>query len=507
MTINKKHTFLKSILLAVLLSILTTSIAQKTDTLSWAKELNDQHKYRKSYKLLKVYYANHSKDLFAGWLYAESLHYTKKYKKSQEVYFSTIQSFPDNIDLQLDFANKLAEAGELNEAIDQLNMMNKTMAKEYLFAVQKTLAKTLYWQGKYDLSLSEIEQALELYKNDPEAIELRNNILLARRNWIQIDVNYFDDDQPLTIINPTIKTNFYKNQQLSFGFDASSPVLSVNKDVFTSQSLNGMLQYQLLDSKMTIKAKSGVVRLPSNVYDWTAAIQIHKKVLKHLDFSIGAERKQYIATQAAINKQVMQHTYSASLYWDKPNSFIGKTSFDFNDFAAFNNSYYSASVWLMSPPLKAYILSLRVGYGFNYSDSEESTFASEDPLETIIAKWDTNTVVTGIYDPFFSPNEQTVHSAIFMVGIRPMKNLNITLKANYGFMAQANTPYLFLNKNNDGEEFIDQGFFHDDYNPIQFDGNISYNISSAFNLMAYYTYQKTNFYNSQIIGLTAIIHF
>ncbi|MCF6342231.1 MAG: tetratricopeptide repeat protein [Bacteroidales bacterium] len=493
--------------MALLLLNLSDSTAQETDTLRWAKALNSVHKYNKSAKLLQPYYANHSNDLYAGWLFASALHQTKKYNKSQEVYTQLLRLFPENDELRLDFANKLAEAGEFDEAVGQLNQMSDDLPEDYVLAVQKTRAKIYYWQGEYDKALNGINQALIVNNNDPEAIHLKNDISFARSNWLIIDAKYSEDDQPLQILTPSIKAIFYGSAKLSGGLNLISPLFSKTSGNFSGQWLSGFVQLRFSGPKIGVRLDAGAIKFPSFDYDWTAAIRIDKTLLKHMKLGLVAERKPYLATEASLDKKVMQTTFSTYLLWDDPNGWMGNASYDLNRFAAFDNKYYTVSAWLMSPALKAGVFSFRIGYGFNYSDSDEDTFVAKEPLDDILDNWDSTAVIAGVYDPFFSPNKQSIHSAILMVNISPAKKLSMNLTANYGFLATAQTPYLFLNKKKNGKPFIDRQFYDDRYHPLQIDGKISYQLSPAFSLSGYYTYQRTNFYAINLFGLTAILHF
>ncbi|MCF6342177.1 MAG: tetratricopeptide repeat protein, partial [Bacteroidales bacterium] len=470
MKITRLNTFLVTAMLVVLLSSMSNIVAQETDTLRWAEALNSVHKYNKSVKLLQPYYNNHSSDLYAGWLYAGALHKARKFNKSQEIYSRMLRMFPENDDLKLDFANKLAEAGAFDEAANQLSEMSDSLPEEYVFAVQKTRAKIFFWQGEYDKALAGIEQALTMYSNDPETINLKKDIDFARSNWLIVDAKYSEDDQPLKIITPSVETIFYHNTKLSGGVNLSSPVFSRTNGLYSSQWLNGFVQLQFLRPKISIRLNAGAIKFPSFDYDWTAALHIDKTLLKHMKLGLVAERKPYLATEAAIDKKVMQTAFSAYLQWSNPNGWMGTASYDLNSFPDFDNKYFTVSAWLVTPELKASVFRFRIGYGFNYSDSDKDTFVAKESLADILDNWDSTTVVDGVYDPFFSPNEQAVHSAILMISILPTKDLNISLNTNYGFLATAKTPYLFLSKKNSGKVYIDRKFYEDRYHPIKIYG-------------------------------------
>lgn len=505
---NTDHTFRNILFVAViLLAAVTNSAGQETDTLTAAKELSAQHKYKEACQLLESYYAHHQDELYAGWLYASALHQEKKYKRSQAVFDSTILLFPDNIDLKLDYAMKLAEAGASREAMYQLNEMGSSLPDAYQQLVSLTKARIYYWQGAYDKAEKEVEQALAISAGDPQAVSLKKSIDQARSNWLVVDASYSTDDQPLQIITPSVKTIFYHNAMFTWGASFDAPVFLETEKTLSGQWLDGFAKFSFLGPKITLKINAGGLRLPATDFDWTAGVHLDKTIWKHLSAGLSAERLPYMATLTSLNKKVMQARYSAYVSWIDPNGWMGNASYDLNSFPSFDNHYYTAGVWLVTPALKLSVFSFKAGYGFSYSDSKESTYVSDKSLNEIIDNWDTTTVVTGVYDPFFSPNKQSVHSAILIITAVPVPKLNISLTANYGFLAKAQTPYLYLDKHNNGEIYIHREFYEDRYHPLQFDGKISYDISGDFSIYGYYTYQRTNFYTLNLFGLTTIYHF
>ena len=506
--VMKNSSFGKILLvLVILMSVTAMSVAQETDTLKIAKELSAQHKYKQSSRFLEAYYAHHQDDLYAGWLYATALHDTKNYKKSQAVFDHMLRLYPDNKDLRLDYAIKLAEAGASKEALYQLNELGSSLPDAYRLVVNITKAKIYYWQGAYDKAEEEIGKALALSAQNQEALNLKKSIDLSRSNWLIVDASYSKDDQPLQIITPKVKTIFYKNSLVSGGVNFDAPVFPDTEKTQSGQWLEGFVQLQFLGPKIGLKINAGALRLPSSDYDWTAAIHLDKTLLKHLKIGLSGERLPYMATLTSLDKKVMQNRYSAYVLWDDPNGWTGNASYDLNSFPAFDNYYYTVSAWLLSPALKLSVFSFKIGYGYNYSNSKENTFVSDKPLNEIIEDWDTTTIVTGVYDPFFSPDKQTVHSAIFVMSVTPVRKLNLSFTANYGFLAGAQTPYLYLDKDDNGEVYIHRDFYDDNYHPLQLNGNISYKLSDTFSVNGYYTYQRTNFYTLNLFGLTTIFHF
>src|SRR5690606_27152334 len=92
----------------------------KVDTLSLAKKHFDTGEYTKAEKLLKPYCEKHEEELNAQWLYAQTAYFTKHFKTADKVYENALLRNPDNYYLMLDYAQKLANMGELEKAIPLL---------------------------------------------------------------------------------------------------------------------------------------------------------------------------------------------------------------------------------------------------------------------------------------------------------------------------------------------------------------------------------------------------
>lgn len=492
------------LLLFFLLSFLRTNISygQNMDTLNYAKELRDIGERGKSINLLKTYYGNHKKELYAGWFFADALFKNKEYDKASRIYNETIRNHPKNIDLRLDYAIKSTEIGMFREALFHLNKMNYKIPKDYKFAVKKTLAKIYFWQGKYKRSLSNIKAALSIYENDQESLKLRKEISKIQSNWMRIDASYTDNNQPLTIMSPNIEMGFYHNSALSSKFEINSSFYSKDYKMYYGGGLTGALIYHLLNYKTTLELGVGLIGLPSNTYNIAASLLLKKKIFKHTEFIASYNYTPYLSTIASIDKKVMQNILGVSLERNNTSSWMGKISFDTHNFPSIENSYYALSTWIVSPNIKLSQFSFRIGYGFNYSDSKNNSFNSKLSLKELLSMQDTAVIIKGVYDPFFSPQNQKIHSVVGMISYQPTKSINVGININYGVKASADTPYLFLDNNENSGLYIKRDYFDRDFNPVEVNGYLSYQLDDFASVKAYYKYQKTTYYTSYITGLT-----
>ncbi|MEA3443778.1 MAG: tetratricopeptide repeat protein [Bacteroidota bacterium] len=483
------------------------AIAQENDTLTIVKELNAKEQYTKSITLLQSYYPRHKNDQYAGWLYAQTLHYSDNYAESQRIYKYSIQQFPGNNDIKLDLINKLVELGELSEAIIQINLFLPDFTTDYKFVAHKTLAQVFYWKGDYDRSIAEIDRALAICSNDKPAIDLKNEISMARSNWINFDISHFTDDQPLTKFNPTISSGFYVSSRLSLGLDVDHNMYTISDSSYSTTWIKASAKFSFLEKNAGLKVEFGTINYPSKEKSITGMIELNKKLTKHLNVVFGASYQPYLATTYSVKEKLMQTQYGAAFEWNNPNGFIGRASIDNKLFSDIDNSYYTASGWLVFPPLKIKKFDFRVGYGINYSDSKSSNFESMENLSDILAVWDSTYEIAGNYNPFFTPNKQLIHTAVGLAEYSPNKKLTLTFDISYGFSAKSNAPYLYLDNNSEGEIIIARDFAAQNYKPMDSNISIYYKISDSFSLKGYYRYKKTYYYESKSLGIIARIVF
>lgn len=499
--------FIKPVIFFCLIMSTLIVFGQGNDTLTIVKELNAKEQYAKSITLFQSYYPMHKNDQYAGWIYAQTLHYSGNYAESQRIYKITIQQFPGNNDIRLDMINKLIESGDLSEAIVLINQFLPDFPTDYKFVAHKTLAQVFYWKGDYDQAIREIERALAIYSNDQPAIDLKNEISIASSNWVSIDLSHFTDDQPLTQLNPSINSGFYVNSRLSLGVNADHTINSISDSSLSTTWLKGSAKFNFIERKAGLQVELGTIIFPSKEKSITGMVELNKKLTKYLNVIFGASYKPYLATTYSIKEKLMQTQYGAAFEWNNPKGLIGRASFDNILFSAIDNSYYTASGWLVFPPLQLKNFDFRVGYGINYSDSKSSNFESKENLNDILTVWNTSYQIEGNYNPCFTPNKQLIHSAVGMVEYSPNKKLTMAIDISYGFSAKSNSPYLYLDRDKGGTIIIARDFAEQSYKPMDRNASLNYRISDTFSLKGYYKYRKTYYYESKSIGLTARIAF
>jgi hypothetical protein len=175
------------------------------------------------------------------------------------------------------------------------------------------------------------------------------------------------------------------------------------------------------------------------------------------------------------------------------------------------NNLYGFSAWAFAPPIKLPVIEIRFGYSYNYSTTQKNHFVSEKTLAKILTNFDSTAQIKGIYNPYFTPRDQSVNSLLASINISPGKMVKVAINANFGFYATAQIPYIFLHWNQISitdsvlefkTDFVKERFF-----PWQLNVAVTFSVSKTINIKAEYIYNRTYYFTNHYAGLGLTINF
>jgi Flp pilus assembly protein TadD len=469
-----------------------------TDTVEIAKHLRDERKFKDAFALLEKYRVNHPNDLNASWLDAQTACWMKHFKTSESIYENTIRLHPDNYYLKLDYAKMLVNIGEFEKAIPLLNnyLQYDLANAEALLA----LAKISYWKSNYKEAINEVGKILIKDPKNKQALSLQEEIISAESPWGKISIAHSSDVQPLKNTTPVFEGGLYKGALSFMHFNFQIPTFVTDNNTTNALWIRAGNKSVLSKQNMNINIEFGLLKYPcSKNVTFTENLQLDKTIINHLIFSIQAERKPYFYTVSSINNVVTDNHYSVSAAWSDPDKWSGKTAFDLDHFND-KNTISTFSAWVITPPYKVSIFEFHIGYGCNFSTSKENRFVAEKTLSEILVDFYYNPDIAGIYNPYFTPNNQQTHSALASISIHPLKILDIGTHAAYGFYAVAHNPYLYLDKDTNGNTIIIKNYFKRIYSPMEFSVYVALQITKKISFKTEYLYSITNFYKSNYLG-------
>lgn len=483
------------------LLIVGTSHAQEKDTLSIVKHLDAEGKTRQALRLMENYYPAHQEDFFATWIYAQVAFRAERYRLSSQLYEKAIRKHPDDYILELDYAKSLVYAGSFKRASERLNRITETdiSAPEpwlYLSMIEN-------WRGEPRKALGMLDN---LIKNAPgyvPAQKLREEILLDRAPWLALNGLYSSDDQPLQLVVPDLRGGWYRSHLLGLDIQMTFPFSPLDSGTFWSFGLNAGNRFHFSKPNLNLYLNVGFFHHATlNTTNWTGAFKLEKIFFRKMPVWFEATRKPFLSTEGSFRQPVIENHYTLAVAWDDPDSWNGRLSAERSTFSTDNNRVTAFCGWLFVPAIKLGPVKLHFGYGYNYSDAKESRYVSKEPLDVLIAKWDTGMVIEGVYDPYFTPNNQQIHSLLGTIELQAAQNLSFAVKANYGIYGTTLYPYLFFDSNSTDSLFINRAFTKETFHPWNLGARINWAIGRTFELSADYSYNSTLYYTSNVFGLT-----
>lgn len=504
----RQISFFRLIVFAVSMFIASNSMAQSDlllSTIDTATRLRDVGNFEQAAEVLHKFNTKYPGNIWVARLYAETLFWLKKYDKAALVYEETIRTNPNDFDVKYEYAIMLFDRGKYRQAKELLVVY--TNKNQNVAGAESLLGITNYYHGDFKEAAEHLEKSLALNPNNNRTKEIFKEVSHIVKPWIMADIFYTDDSQPLKQLAPALEGGWYHSPIVNLSFSLN--LQNFFTDDISSNLVNFQLQNNFHFQKAGLRAKVSAGTFFASTdksVDFLWGILFQQKLTKYLSLTAGAERSAYTYTLASIKNPFLRNKYNFSLAYEKPKSWNASTGYIAEYFPDTNN-VQSFHAWVMSPSITFSIFELSFGYAFNYANSKESRFVPEQSLEEILDDFQADEKIQGVYDPYFTPNDQFGNSVLSNFYIIPSQKINIKLHASVGFYARAMNPYFYLDSNNAGKTVIRQGFYQEAYTPLDLGINFNADLSDNMILNFSYNHLQTFYFNSNNFQLGLKIYF
>ena len=488
-------TIFKIVIFVGLLVLSENSFSQNRlliSTLDSAKNLRNRGDYQKAVNVLENFDATYPDNYWLLQLYAETLFWMKEYDKADNVYRRAIRVYPNNYELKYEYALFLYDRGHYQNARELLLLYNQKYPD--IEEVQSLLGITSYYLGDFKEAGFYLESSLKKNPNNKTTKQIYTEVLHIIKPWLKGNVLYSKDSQPMSQWTPALSGGWYQSHFLNLSFKATY-------QNFSTDSINSGISGFVIKNSVIIphagfKATIGVGGFYSSIdstLDLAWSLKLDQRLTKNLFLKAGAERSPYTYTIASIASPFLSNKYHVSLSYETTESwnanlgYIGEYFYD-------TNHVQTAYAWVLSPSFKFSIFRVNVGYAFNYSHAKESRYISEQSLDDILTDYDSTRQITGVYSPYFTPDNQFSNSLLANVFIVPSSKVNVKLHASVGIFSRTMNPYLYLDKKQ-GNTVIKRDFYQDSFLPLDLGINFNYNINDKTKMFVSYQYLQTFYYN------------
>ncbi|RLD88201.1 MAG: hypothetical protein DRJ09_08860 [Bacteroidetes bacterium] len=499
--------FFKIVVITALWAVASRGMAQNSllvKTLDSAKVLRNERNFKQAIGLLEAFDARYSDNYWLLQLYAETLFWMKEYDKADKVYRRAIRVYPDNYEIKYEYALFLYDRGHYQSARELLLLYNQKYPN--IGEVQSLLGITSYYLGDFKEAGFYLESSLKKNPNNKTTKQIYTEVSHIVKPWLKGDFLFTKDSQPMSQWMPALSGGWYQSHFLNLSFNATYQNFLANS---INSGLSGfIIKNSLIIPKAGFKATIGAGGFYSfidSTLNFVWSLKLDQRLTKNLHLKADAERSPYTYTIASIANPFLSNKYNASLSYETKegwNANLGYLSEYFPD----TNHVQTAFAWVLSPTFKFSVFSVNVGYAFNYSNAKENRYVSEQSLDDILTDYDSTKQITGVYNPYFTPNQQFSNSLLANVFIVPSSNINVKLHASVGIFSRTMNPYLYLDKKQ-GRTVIKRDFYQDSFLPLDLGINFNYNMSNKMKLFVSYQYLQTFYYNTNNFNVGLKLYF
>ncbi len=497
------------ILLLSLFLIPYISFAQSRgyyDTLNMARQRMDENKIDQALLILEACEKTHPRNVDVIRLRGQALYRSNDFDKTLNYFRKAVQKNSEAIVLKMDFGRILFDMNLLDEAKSVISEYHKAEPTDV--EAQLILGTIAYWQGKPPRqAFRYFDPVLTKYPNNLRALALVKEIHQATSPWTKISSGYYSDSQPLQASLFEFGTGLYQSSWMQPMFQAQIRNMDDGSANHQTESFQFANKSTFLKSKTETLVKVGIFNSSWTTEAlWTGGLELNQKLSKTFALSGSIERSPYFYTVKSLRINVVQTNYSGSLGREMINSWSGKVYYNvqqFND----NNQVKTFSVWLLLPVVKSSVLKFDLGYAYHHANSKSNTFVNDKPLSEIAANYYPGYTITGIYDPYFTPQNQYINSVLANITINLVKTFKLSVKTNAGVYAMVDNPYFYMNYNKAQQLVLEKGYSQLQYFPIEIKGGFNWSLSDKVKLELEYIYSKTFFFNNNTVNAGLKINF
>jgi hypothetical protein len=188
----------------------------------------------------------------------------------------------------------------------------------------------------------DIKKVTDQYPNNTTANNLKVAIDESTAPYLKYNIGYLNDYQPMQAISNTVESGIFHSWLLN-------PRVQVTDQDFynahkwiaaISASVGNKFLFGKTGTDMVLSA--GVFKNFSATTEWTGDAVIHQKLFRLFALQLEAQRRPYLYTSTSTSLSLMQNSLSATLMFDKANSWTAQAAYRyqfFNDHNPIQTAY------------------------------------------------------------------------------------------------------------------------------------------------------------------------
>ncbi len=491
-------------LFACLLLPIFQSFAQ-TDSPSRAEELMNRGEFQPARQILEQHLQHTPDDASAHRLLGRLLYWLHDFERSRFHYNRALGLEAENTSLRLEYGRMLVETGNWSLARDilqplrtnadlpagQVGQAGHAAEAEYLLGLIE------YWDGDWTSAIEHFEATLRVSPQHADARRYLRDIRIASAPSVSFSSEVQSDTQPLDRLVLTGRAVWNSTPLQAFTVHAERQ--NVQASTSTPNISSVMVGYSQYHASLRVDTEAGVGLLQRSFTSksiglWRAAVGL--RPFASLKLSLRGEHTGYHWTTASVETPVHTISFGVFVDWNSPGGWTGQAAYEVVRFPD-KNTMQRSYLWLLAPVLRDGETRLSIGYSFSRSDTKENRFTLKQQ----------NDLRSGVYTPYYTPEEQTIHTIIGVFTTRVSPSVSVRANLSYALYAVEQAPYFFYGRSVEGPPPVFRSFSQRTFRPWKANVALTGSFSSHVAWSLEGTYWTTAYYDSRHLAFTISYRF
>jgi len=419
--------------------------AAPVDTIAEARRLRDANDFAGAATLMRSYTESHPTDAGSARFAALMAYWSKDQATADAIYARTIANHPGDADLRLEYGRFLVETGKSSRARVILAPFmvgdSVSFSRPQIAQARSWVGTADYWKGDFTGARNEFRAALALDSSLADARRQLLEIENAAASWLRVGGDMWDDDQPLRFASFNAEGGWFINPLTPLAVRARSSVYDVGGTSEELLAAEASVTSYFPSAHLDLVAGAGVLdRSFGAPIDWTARVTLGARLPGTVMLQAKYGRTPYTNTVRSLDRELMVQTLEANARWGSTGKWNGELGAR-HEIYPDDNSVSSAFGWILAPISSREAASLHVGYGFTAQSAVDSRFVPQADIN--VRPGEPPTTVPGEYNPYYTPSNLRIHSALATTTLRPNRQLALEAGGSYALSAREDAPVLY----------------------------------------------------------------
>ena len=417
------------------------------DTLAEARRLRDAGEFAAAAALVRPYVEAHPETPGSARFAALMFYWAKDVRTADSIYAAALARHPRDHDLRLEYAQLLVETGNGSRARAVLTPIAPSSIDSATDVPATTLARgsgllgTLaYWSGDFVDARRHFAEALRLDSSHAEARRQLREIEMATATWFRVGAAGWDDDQPLQRFTASAEGGWFANPLTPLTLRAQATRFDADGFAETVSVVDGTLAAYVPKGRLELSLGAGLLqRTVGDGTDWTGRAALGVRLPASTLLQVSAQRTPYFNTVASLSTPIMTRSVDGLLRW-RHNGWMAEAVARQETYPD-ENDITTGYAWFLAPLVRRAGGMLQAGYSFTAQSATSNHFVPRDDAPVFPPR-PAPITVPGEYDPYYTPQNLRVHSALASARFAPNERWTLTTDITIPIHARDDAPVL-----------------------------------------------------------------